>query len=191
MTRTKQPHRLAWVVRRMSAPTEHTFQMRELVLSSLLILLLVAAPASAEEKRGSAKWPLGHSVGEKEEDSDEIFLGCVYRIELEDVRPPVATVVLYVTVARAFRGTLKPSDKIIVCFPTDILPFDPVERSKLIERRNQASPGRLNFYYLSKPKGGETRYFCDAADIRKFTKDLSDRFEKYYNTRPPPPKNTR
>jgi hypothetical protein len=106
-------------------------------------------------------------------DFDAAILGCVYRVEFTRIRRNFATVNLYVTVARAFKGDLKLSERIVINFPIDDVPVDPADREKKFQSLRDADIGGLRHCFIERPQSGESHYSTEWLFVPKFTEEMN------------------
>ena len=113
------------------------------------------------------------------QDSDLAIRARVYRVEFINIKRNFATVNMHVTVARAFKGDLKVNDRIVIEFPIDDLPLDPVERDKRLQSLREADIGSLRHCFLERPQDGTGHYSSEWLFVPRFTQEMSEFIEKH------------
>ncbi|WP_395742081.1 hypothetical protein [Prosthecobacter sp.] len=148
-----------------------------------LSLPIMASDKAAPSKDGRPKWGfLGDDadlLGTVKE-ADEAILACVYRIEFQHIQGPFAMVNLHVTVARTFKGRLKPNERIVIAFPIDTLPLDAEGRDKHLKALSDADLGNLRFCFIRRPEGVDKPYEAEWLEVPKFTSEMNDFMEAYH-----------
>jgi hypothetical protein len=147
-----------------------------------LSLSVAASDKTAAPEDARPKWGfLGDdaSLLGTVKEADEAILACVYRVEFQDIKGAFATVNLHVTVARTFKGKLKPNERIVIAFPIEGLPLEVAERDKHLNALRDADVGHLRFCFIQRPSGPDKSYGAEWLDVPKFTDEMNDFMETY------------
>ncbi|WP_411825562.1 hypothetical protein [Luteolibacter sp. AS25] len=146
--------------------------MKNLLIA--VIFTCISAVCLANEDGEEPKWSfLGDDDGLRYYfgEAQQVILLCIVATDLEDIRPPFATVVHRATVVRSLKGDLKIGDKIEVTFATDSLPTNKEDREKFIMRAHESAQGDLRFAFLS--EGEKPRFSTEFLFVPKYTSEMA------------------
>ena len=159
--------------------------MKQTVLAFCLAALCLSSMANDRKDASNNARPKWGFLGDDDslldtiKDHDEAILGCVHRVEFVDIKGGFATVHLHVTVARTFKGKLKPYDRIIVEFPIDDVPTEAAARDKMLHALRDNDTGNLRFCFIQRPKGTEVHYRSEWLFVPKFSSEMNDFMDAY------------
>jgi hypothetical protein len=159
--------------------------MKATVLALSLGLLCLSAKGSDKTVPGNGARPKWGFLGDDTDlrrtikEADEAILACVYRVEFEDVKGPFATVILHVTVARTFKGKLKPNARITIGLRIDSVPLDAAGRDQHLKALRDADIGNLRICFVNRVGGTETAFDTEWLNVPKFTRGMNEFMEAY------------
>ncbi len=116
------------------------------------------------------------------DDAKGVVMVCVTDTELQDVKPPFATVIYHGTVVEALKGSLKTGQGIKFSIHTDSLPKDEAKRKAFVAERRETARGSLRFAFLFEERDGI--YRSDWTLVPRYEQQMH-RFLKRLAERPP------
>lgn len=147
----------------------------------MLPLSTPAKDPGPEPKSATPQWLF---LGEDEDllltikESDEVILGCVYRVDFPRTDDHHAVVNLHVTVVRSFKGKLQTNERMVIELSTEHNESDPGQREKKLNTLRESDLGNLRFCFVQKSAQG-ANYHCEWLHVPKYTKAMNEFLEAH------------